>query len=96
MGNCYFLLKKYQSQNSYRFRNSCPIELKLLPVHQKFNLESENVVERRKPITESRDNAVFVRCWQSPGYPGPRPLRVNMQHFEFSVARQCTFLHENG
>ena len=70
--------------------------LTLPSIGRKFNLESENVVERQKAITEIRDNAVFVRCGIIPGYPGARTLRVNMQHLEFSVACRCTFLHENG
>ena len=70
--------------------------LTLPSIRRKFNLEYGNVVERQEPITEIRDNAVFVRCGISLGYPGPRPLRVNMKHLEFSVACQCTFLYENG
>ena len=52
-------------------------------------------VKRRKPITEGRDNAFFVRCGISPAIVGLRPLRVNMQNLEFSVSRRWTFLHRN-
>ena len=51
------------------------------------------VAKRRKPITEGRDNAFFVRCGICPTIVGLRPSRVNMQNLEFLVSRRWTFLH---
>ena len=62
---------------------------------QKFNLESENVVKRRKPITESRDMTLFIKCGINPSIIGLGTLRVNIENLEFSVSCRWTFLHGN-